>query len=71
MPEKTLTKRILDGDFSTLKDDIEGVIAKKIVDKINVKKEEILKDLSGSKQPEVKVEPKVEVPPVEKLIETK
>jgi len=47
--EDFLIKRLLDKDYSALKDDIEGVIAAKVVDKVMEKKKLVLNKINSTK----------------------
>jgi hypothetical protein len=51
-PEKdsTLIGRVYNKDFAALKDDIEKVVAAKIYDKINAKKQEFINTVRGDLQ---------------------
>ena len=49
MADDFLVKRILDKDYASIKDDVETIIAKKIVNKINDKKEEVLNKFNNEK----------------------
>ncbi len=43
----SLIHRLEDKDFSSLKEDIEAVVAKKIYNKVQEKKEEVIANLNG------------------------
>lgn len=45
----TLTQRLLDKDYGELKDDIETVVASKIVSKIGDKKQDIIDKINAKK----------------------
>ena len=47
--DEFLVKRLLDNDYSELKDDIEGVVANKIHVKINDKKKDVIASMNKTK----------------------
>jgi len=49
MRNEYLIKRLLDKDYATLKDDIDSVVAAKIVDKVVEKKKEVIDRLNKAK----------------------
>lgn len=44
---ESLTQKVLDGDWTNLKDDFETVIAKKITNKINAQKKDFMDKAQG------------------------
>jgi hypothetical protein len=65
MEPDTLVQRILNNDLATLKDNLEDVVARKIVNRINQKKAEIIKVASGQKPEEKPAEEKKDEKPAE------